>query len=87
MQSDLLNKYKNLKPSKSRGGEWSDLVGELTDFINADRGSYKPVSIARIAKSISYMKFKNDLSDVRFFVAQVKKKGVKYYWWVVKPKV
>lgn len=85
IQSNLIQLLKE----KSKAGaksEWADLVGELTDFLNENRGQYGPWTPKLVGQKVAYIKRAGGMSELRFFVSQVKEKGPWFFWWTVSPK-
>lgn len=79
---------KNLRSrvSKENGSRWGDLVGELTDYLNTERGKYPPVSPKRIGMLVAYIKRAGGYAELEYFIKEVKSKGSWFFWWTVKPK-
>ena len=73
---------------KSTTSEWNEIVGEITDFLNAEREGtqYPPLESKRVAMLVSYIWTKGGAGDLRKFRDDVRSKGPWFFWWIVKPK-
>ena len=71
---------------KSASSEWTELVGELTDYLNDNRGKYGPWDPSLVAQKIAYIKTKGGMGELRYFIDMVKEKGSWMFWYTVSPK-
>lgn len=90
---DYVNKLKNLaaqreKENKKGKSEYSDIVGEITEFLNEERKDtkYPALEAKRVGMLVSYIWTKGGAGDLRKFRDDVRSKGAWFFWWIVKPK-
>ncbi len=72
-------------PKSKANSEWAELVGELTDFLNENRGTYGPWTPKFVGQKVAYIR-KAGMGELRLFVQKVKEKGPWFFWYIVKPK-
>lgn len=66
--------------------EYAEIVGEITDFLNENRGKYGPWTYNVIGQKVGYIWSKGGPGDLRKFRDDVRSKGSWFFWWITNPK-
>lgn len=74
------------RSSDTKTSEWAELVGEITDYLNENRGKYGPWTAKLVGQKVAYIYKYAGIGELRLFVKTLKEKGSWYFWWVVNPK-
>ena len=83
---NFLDRLKKRRPDTKASSEWAELVGEITDYLNANRGKYGPWTAKFVGQKVAYIYKAAGVGELRLFVKTLKEKGSWYFWWVVNPK-
>lgn len=95
INEDYLKKIRRLaeeNKSSSVLSEWNELIKELTDYLNDNRGrdsqgnKYPPLEYKRVAMLVAYIKQAGGNGELRHFINEVQRKGPWFFWFIVKPK-